>query len=127
MKVFYTLVLLSGLYLFVTTQWAGGNHPPRDFVVALTLSRHPDEWSVSMNNEVQKSLLKYDVKKEMTAALHRRVFLGSQIRAYTVWFGLGLMALSIVGLRRERKIHQLAKLVEPQDAAPIVDPIAQGP
>ena len=123
MKVFYTLVLLSGFCLFVMTEWAG-YHMPKEFVVALALSRSPDGWSVSMNDAGQNSLSRYDVKRELTAALHKRTVLGTQIRAYTVWFDLGLMVLSIVGLLRERKIDRLAKLIE-RDAAPNGGPVTR--
>ena len=115
MKVFYTLVLLSGVCLFVMTEWAG-YHMPKDFVVALVLSRSPDDWSVSMNDAGRNSLSTYNVKRELTAALHKRTVLGAQLRAYTVWFGLGLIVLSIVGLLRERKIDRWAKLIEPAAA-----------
>lgn len=109
MKLFYTLTVLIGIMMAFVMQLVT-IAPPRDAFVASTLSRSPDEWSVQMNESMASRLSHHDVKAELVTALHTRAAFRNEIYKQSLWEGLALIALSVVGLVRERRMQKLKRI-----------------
>jgi len=126
MKLFYILTLLIGIMMAVVMQFVT-IALPRDAFVASTLSRSPDEWSIQMDDGMASRLSHHDVKAELVTALQTRAAFRSEIYKQSLWEGLALIVLSIIGLVRERHMQKL-KRIEPKvrqvssEAAPSASP-----
>ncbi|MBN1436720.1 MAG: hypothetical protein JW936_06575 [Sedimentisphaerales bacterium] len=106
MKLFYILILLLGIIMAVVMQFVT-IAVPRDAFVASTLSRSPDQWSIQMDESMASHLSHSDVKAELVTALQNRAQFRSEIGKQNMWQGLALIAFSVIGIVRERKIQQL--------------------
>ena len=112
MKAFYILTLVIGIHLAVVTQFITFAIPP-DAFVAGTLSGRPEQWSLTVDEDLGHHLSRYDLKTEVTTALDKRSRFVSEIYKQSLLEGLALIVLSVVGLVRERTIHKLKK-IEPE-------------
>lgn len=112
MRLFYIIALAVGFYMAVVTQFVT-YAMPKDGLVALVLSRSPDDWSISLDSALKARLLNYDVKQEAVTALHKRADFRRQIYSQDLWLGLVLIAFSIIGFLREAKINSMRTRIEP--------------
>ena len=108
MKLFYTFVLLLGICLAVVMQLVS-IALPKDAYVASALSRSPSDWSVTLDDSLKSRLSHYEVKAELVTALQKRATFRSGVYSQSMWEGVALIALSVVGLVREKKIDRMKK------------------
>jgi hypothetical protein len=111
MKQFYIFTLLVGLILAVIVQFVD-IALPRDAYIASILSKVPEQWSIQMNDDLNRRLLHFDAKKELVVTLQKRAGFINRTYAESFFGGLILIALSIIGLVREDKIEKLKKAIK---------------
>jgi len=109
MKLLYILTLLVGINLAIVTQFVCFALPP-DAFVADALSSAPDRWSIQVDENLTGALSPFDLKKELTTALQERASFRDDIYKQSLFGGLPLIALSVIGLVREKKIEKLSKI-----------------
>ena len=109
MKLFYTCTLILGIMMAFVMQFVTIALPP-DAFVASTLSQAPDRWSVKIDDTLRGRLSYRDVKTELITALQKRASFRNEIYKQSLWGGLALIALSVIGLIRERQIRKLKKI-----------------
>ena len=109
MRLFYILTLLVGINLAIVTQFVCFAIPT-DAAVAGALSRAPDQWSIQVDEDMTRLLSHYDLKKELTTTLQKRASFPSDIYKHSLWEGLVLIAVSVIGLIREKGIQKLKKI-----------------
>lgn len=114
MKQFYSATLMAAALvafsaLLVTIAM------PTDAFLASTLACEPDEWSIQLSDRLRDhlSLLDLHVKPELVTALRIRASLESNMFHATVFpVCLAVIAFSIVGLIREKRIERFRQTVE---------------
>ncbi len=129
MNVFYTLTLIIGVVMAFVMQFVT-IALPRDAFVATELSKSPNQWSIQMDENMtahlsQAHLSHNDVKAELVKALHIRSQICNEIYKQSLWQGLALIAFSIIGLIREKKIQKM-NMIEPS-TAPYSEPATRSP
>ena len=87
---------------------------PTDAYVAAVLAHSPNEWSVALDNSLKERLSPYDTKAELVVALQKRAGFRGDLYRQSLWEGLALSALSVVGLVRERKISGMRRQFQPR-------------
>jgi hypothetical protein len=117
MKLLYILALIIGCFMVTILQLVEVAKT-RDIIVAGVLSRHPESWTISMDDTLKSRFSSYDVKKEVIAALEKRRSCDQDGYLEILYIGCAAIAFSTIGLMRERKIDKLCKLIAPAAAAP---------
>mgnify|MGYP006297969197 CR=1 FL=1 len=105
MRAIYILTLFLGLCMAVLFQLVTVALP-RDAYVAAVLARHPDQWGIQLDDELASRLSHHDVQVDTAIALQHRSQVTSDTARKSFSAGLGIIAFSVVGLVRERKIRQ---------------------
>ena len=111
MKEFYALVLMLGGCMVLVVPVVTFATPP-DANIASALSNQPDEWSLTLSEELKEELRYDDVKRQVVTALANRASFLREFRSRSLWGGLVLMVLAAIGLVREWKLERLRRLVE---------------
>lgn len=111
MKAIYISLLLAGLAMMTLGQLVDYALPP-DAYVASTLSRNPDAWTISVDENVKRQLDGIEVKEQIVRAFTSRASFRAKLYSENLWEGAALLVLSSIGLIRERKITMMRKLIE---------------
>ncbi len=114
MKPLYRLALLAAAMVLVLLGLFQGRVATDKFVAG-ALSRSPDDWTVSLNDELKARLapLQLDVKEQVRRALTTRSAPGLA-SPQALLFGLSSIVIlfSVAGLYREQTLDKLRRQVE---------------